>query len=176
MHATDVTNASRTMLMNIATRKWDQQMLDFFEIPKSCLPEIRSSSEVYGHMASGALKGVPISGILGDQQAALVGQQCFKSGMLKNTYGTGCFMLCNNGAESVFSTNGLLTTVGYQLGPNAPCTYALEGSIAIAGASVKWLRDNLKLISKASEVGTFASNVKDNGGCYFVPAFSGKPN
>ena len=173
VHATDVTNASRTMLMNIETRTWDQQMLEFFEIPKDCLPEIKSSSEVYGIMTNGSLSGVPISGILGDQQAALVGQQCFKSGMLKNTYGTGCFMLCNTGTRPVYSTHGLLTTVGYQLGPSKPCYYALEGSIAIAGASVKWLRDNLKIITKASEVGKFAAMVEDNGGCYFVPAFSG---
>ena len=173
IHYTDVTNASRTMLMNIKTREWDTEMLEFFDIPKSCLPEIKSSSEVYGHIDHGSLKGVPISGILGDQQAALVGQKCFKSGMLKNTYGTGCFMLCNMGTEPIFSTHGLLTTVGYQLGPNAPCYYALEGSIAIAGASVKWLRDNLKIITKANQVGEYAFNVKDNGGCYFVPAFSG---
>ena len=171
---TDVTNASRTMLMDLKTLDWDQETCDFFEISKKSLPEIKSSSEVYGSFkGQGFLNNVPIAGILGDQQAALVGQLCFKKGMLKNTYGTGCFMLCNTGTEIVHSTHGLLTTVGYKLGPNAPCFYALEGAIAVAGASVKWLRDNLGLISDAAQIGIESDKVKTSGGIYFVPAFSG---
>ncbi|KAJ3315891.1 hypothetical protein HDV04_000098 [Boothiomyces sp. JEL0838] len=173
VHATDVTNASRTMLMDLETLQWDDEICQFFEINKSCLPAIKSSSEVYGNVAAGPLEGVPISGILGDQQSALVGQLCFKQGQLKNTYGTGCFMLCNTGSKPVVSTHGLLTTVGYKLGPEAECKYALEGSIATAGASVKWLRDNMGIIRKASEVGEFAQKVDNTGGVYFVPAFSG---
>jgi glycerol kinase len=176
IHVTDVTNASRTMLMNLKTLDWDLDMLKFFGIPYSVLPKIRSSSEVYGFVKEGHLKSVPVSGILGDQQAALVGQLCFKPGQLKNTYGTGCFMLCNTGTVPVISSHGLLTTVGYQLGPNQPCTYALEGSIAIAGASVKWLRDNMGIIKAAKEVGELADRVEDTGGVYFVPAFSGTYN
>jgi glycerol kinase len=173
IHITDVTNASRTMLMNLKTLEWDSELLSFFKIPTSVLPKIVSSSQVYGHVKGGVLDNVPISGILGDQQAALVGQLCLRPGQLKNTYGTGCFMLCNTGTTPVISTHGLLTTVGYQLGPNEPCVYALEGSIAIAGASVKWLRDNLGIITESSQVGEFASRVEDTGGVYFVPAFSG---
>ncbi|XP_043189068.1 glycerol kinase-like [Amphibalanus amphitrite] len=173
LHITDVTNASRTMLMNLETLQWDDYLCRFFDIPRSVLPEIRSSSEVYGHLVSGALKGVPIAGILGDQQAALVGQACLQQGMAKNTYGTGCFLLYNTGCKIVQSTHGLLTTVGYQLGPRAPVTYALEGSVAIAGAAIRWLRDNLGLISDYSEVETLSRKVCDTGGVYFVPAFTG---
>ncbi|KAI8892826.1 hypothetical protein BC833DRAFT_532449 [Globomyces pollinis-pini] len=173
VHVTDVTNASRTMLMDLKTLAWDDEICDFFGIKKACLPLIKSSSEVYGKICQGSLKDVPIAGILGDQQAALVGQLCLKKGQLKNTYGTGCFMLANTGEEPVISTHGLLTTVGYQLGPKAPCMYALEGSIAIAGASVKWLRDNMGIIKSAKEVGDLAAKVENTGGVYFVPAFSG---
>lgn len=172
-HITDVTNASRTMLMNIHNLKWDQKLCEFFDINKSMLPEIRSSSEVYGHLADTALKGVPISGILGDQQAALVGQLCFKPGQAKNTYGTGCFLLMNTGEKPVHSANGLLTTVGYQLGPDKPVIYALEGAIAIAGACVRWLRDNLGIIKTSDEIEKLAEKVDSTHGCYFVPAFSG---
>lgn len=173
LHITDVTNASRTMLMNLSTLQWDDYLCRFFDIPKSVLPEIRSSSEVYGHLTSGALKGVPISGILGDQQAALVGQTCLQQGQAKNTYGTGCFLLYNTGCKIVQSTHGLLTTVGYQMGKDAPVTYALEGSVAIAGAAVRWLRDNLGLISDYSQMETLSREVADTGGVYFVPAFTG---
>jgi glycerol kinase len=170
-HLTDVTNASRTLLMNLATFDWDDDLLDAIGVPRPMLPEIRSSSEVYGE-AVGALAGVPIGGILGDQQAALFGQVCFEVGEAKNTYGTGCFMLLNTGTDPVFSKNGLLTTVAYQVGDQAP-VYALEGSIAIAGALIQWLRDNLGIIESAPEVEALARSVDDNGGVYFVPAFSG---
>ncbi|KAH3868573.1 hypothetical protein DPMN_031723 [Dreissena polymorpha] len=172
-HITDVTNASRTMLMNIETLQWDDQLCKFFGVEKTMLPEIRSSAEVYGTLTEGPLKGLPISGILGDQQAALVGQLCFKPGQAKNTYGTGCFLLMNSGEKPVQSKNGLLTTVGYQLGPGKPAVYALEGAIAIGGACVKWLRDNLGIISTAPEIETLARKVDSTYGCYFVPAFSG---
>ncbi|XP_071175646.1 glycerol kinase-like isoform X1 [Mytilus edulis] len=172
-HITDVTNASRTMLMNIHNLQWDDYLCQFFDIPKDVLPEIRSSSEIYGKMELSVLKGLPISGILGDQQAALVGQLCFKPGQAKNTYGTGCFMLMNTGTEVVQSEQGLLTTVGYQFGKGKPAVYALEGAIAITGASIKWLRDNLGIIKTASEVETLAQKVDSTHGCYFVPAFSG---
>ncbi len=171
IHVTDPTNASRTMLMNIETLDWDEAMLSAMGIPRSMLPEIRSSSEVYGE-AKGALEGVPIAGILGDQQAATVGQTCFDIGEAKNTYGTGCFMIYNTGEELIQSKSGLLTTVGYKLGDQPP-VYALEGSIAITGALVQWLRDNLGLINSAPEVEQLASTVQDSGGMYFVPAFSG---
>jgi len=173
LHITDVTNASRTMLMNIEMLQWDDHLCQFFDIPKSILPEIRSSSEIYGHLTCGALRGVPISGILGDQQAALVGQACLEQGQAKSTYGTGCFMLYNTGCKIVQSTHGLLTTVGYKLGKDAPVTYALEGSVAIAGAALRWLRDNLGVISEFSEVEKLAGEVKDTGGVVFVPAFTG---
>jgi len=173
IYATDVTNASRTMLMNLSTLQWDDQMCKFFDVPKSMLPEIRSSSEIYGKMTTGSLTGIPISGILGDQQAALVGQKCFKEGQAKNTYGTGNFLLYNTGEKPVFSKHGLLTTVGYQFGKDQAATYALEGSIAITGAAVKWLRDNLGLIKSAAETEELAASVSDNGDVYFVPAFSG---
>lgn len=173
VHATDVTNASRTMLMNIDSQTWDDSMCDFFEIPKSILPSIRSSSEIFGHMTQGSLSGVPISGILGDQQAALVGQKCFQEGEAKNTYGTGNFLLYNTGTKPVYSNHGLLTTIAYKFGPDQPTHFALEGSIAITGAAVKWLRDNLGLVNSADETEALAKSVPDNGDVYFVPAFSG---
>ena len=172
LHATDVTNASRTQLMNLKTLEWDGELLQAFSIPRQILPQIRSSSEVYGHVAQGPLKGVAIAGILGDQQAALVGQTCFRSGEAKNTYGTGCFLLMNTGAKPTESKHGLLTTVAYKLGEQ-PAQYALEGSVAIAGALVQWLRDNLGLIKTSAEVEELALTVEDNGGVYMVPAFSG---
>ncbi|KAJ8034395.1 Glycerol kinase [Holothuria leucospilota] len=255
IHVTDCTNASRTMLMNIKTIQWDDQLCEFFEIPKQVLPEIRSSSEVYGSLHTSALKDTPISGILGDQQAALVGQHCFEQGMAKNTYGTGCFLLYNTGTDAIISKHGLLTTVGYKLGKDAPVTYALEdhfswngplevsfrckldkgapvtyalevscrckldkgapvtyalevscrckqdkgalvtyalevscrckldkgapvtyaleGSVAISGAAVRWLRDNMGMIKDAAEIEGLAKTVDNTGGVYFVPAFSG---
>ncbi|MHA8066098.1 glycerol kinase GlpK [Aquirufa sp. ROCK2-A2] len=171
IHITDVTNASRTQLMDLATCQWDDEILQVLNIPKQMLPEIKSSSIVYGK-ARGVLSGVPLAGILGDQQAALVGQTCFDPGQGKNTYGTGCFMLMNTGTKAIPSQYGLLTTVAYQLG-NEPVHYALEGSVAITGALVQWLRDNLGLIQQSSDIETLAAEVEDNGGCYFVPAFSG---
>ena len=171
IHITDVTNASRTQLMNLKTLAWDDEILATLNIPKVMLPEIKSSSEIYG-MAHGVLAGVPVAGDLGDQQAALVGQTCFAPGEAKNTYGTGCFMLMNTGTKITPSNFGLLTTVAYQFG-NEPVNYALEGSVAITGALVQWLRDNLGLIEKSSDIETLANSVEDNGGCYFVPAFSG---
>lgn len=172
-HITDVTNASRTMLMNIETLRWDPMLLKFFDISIKLLPEIKSSAEVYGKMSSGSLKGVPISGCLGDQQAALVGQQCFKRGQAKATYGTGCFLLYNAGSIPVDSNHGLITTVAYQMGKDATPIYALEGSVAIAGAALGWLKDNIKLFGKISEAETMAETVENNGDVYFVPAFSG---
>ncbi len=172
IHVTDVTNASRTQLMNLETLAWDKEILKTFNIPEAMLPKICSSSEVYGNVKAGAIKGVPIAGDLGDQQAALVGQTCFKPGEAKNTYGTGCFLLLNTGPQVVQSHFGLLTTVAYKLG-KAPAHYALEGSVAITGALVQWLRDNLGLIKKSSDIEDLAHTVEDNGGVYFVPAFSG---
>ena len=172
IHVTDVTNASRTQLMRLDTLDWDDEMLRAFSIPRAMLPEIRSSSEVYGHAVWDAVKGVPIAGILGDQQAALVGQACFEPGEAKNTYGTGCFLLMNTGRRPVASTCGLLTTVAYRLS-GQPAHYALEGSVALAGALVQWLRDNLGLIASSDGVEALARTVEDNGGVYFVPAFSG---
>lgn len=171
VHVTDVTNASRTLLIDIKTLTWDSEMLDLLGIPQSILPRIVSSSEIYGYSREG-LENIPVAGDLGDQQAALFGQACYAPGNVKNTYGTGCFMLMNTGTEPVFSKNGLLTTPGYKLG-NAPAVYCLEGSIAIAGALVQWLRDNLKLIDNSSDVEPLARTVTDNGDVYFVPAFSG---
>jgi len=171
LHITDVTNASRTMLMNLYTLDWDESILADFGIPRQMLPEIRSSSEVYAGASTG-LSGVPVAGILGDQQAAIFGQACYDPGDAKNTYGTGCFMLLNTGTEPVQSKYGLLTTLGYKLG-DQPAVYCLEGSIAIAGALVQWLRDNLGMIEKSSDVEQLAHSVEDNGGIYFVPAFSG---
>jgi glycerol kinase len=170
-HVTDVTNASRTQLMHLRDLDWDDAILDLFGIPRACLPEIASSSEPLGS-AREPLSGVPIAGILGDQQAALFGQACLEPGEAKNTYGTGCFLLMNTGETPYPSTHGLLTTLGYKLG-DAPAVYALEGSIAIAGALVQWLRDNLQLISTSAEIETLARTVDDNGDVYIVPAFSG---
>ncbi|GAB3810967.1 glycerol kinase GlpK [Tessaracoccus terricola] len=173
VHVTDVTNASRTMLMDLKTLSWDESIAEDMGIPMSMLPEIKSSAEVYGEgRAKGLLTGVPIAGILGDQQAATFGQACFEPGMAKNTYGTGNFMLLNTGEEIVPSKNGLLTTVCYKIGDNKPI-YALEGSIAVTGSLVQWLRDNLKIIDSAPEIEELAATVEDNGGAYFVPAFSG---
>jgi glycerol kinase len=172
LHITDVTNASRTQLMNLKTLAWDAELLKAFSIPAQMLPQICSSSEVYGRVKEGPLSGVPVAGILGDQQAALVGQTCFRSGEAKNTYGTGCFLLMNTGEQPVASKHGLLTTVGYKLG-RQPASYALEGSVAIAGALVQWLRDNLGLIRSSPEIEQLAGTVDDNGGIYIVPAFSG---
>ncbi|KFM57990.1 Glycerol kinase, partial [Stegodyphus mimosarum] len=173
IHVTDVTNASRTLLMNIRSLEWDPWLCNFFQIPMSVLPNIRSSSEILGYISSGSLTGVPISGCLGDQSGALVGQLCFKPGSAKNTYGTGCFLLCNTGKVPVFSQHGLLTTVAYKLGPDKPVIYALEGSVAIAGALIRWLRDNLGIIVDSSYIETLASSVPSSHGVYFVPAFSG---
>ena len=170
-HVTDVTNASRTLLMDLASLDWDEDILKLLGIPRAMLPDIRSSAEVYGQ-AKGALGGIPVSGDLGDQQAALFGQTCYDVGEAKNTYGTGCFMLLNTGEKPVPSKSGLLTTLGYKIG-DRPAVYALEGSIAITGALVQWLRDNLELIEKSPDVETLAQSVEDNGGIYFVPAFSG---
>lgn len=170
-HITDVTNASRTMLMNLNTLDWDDEILKLLGIPRSLLPKVCSSSEKYG-IARGELNGTPVAGNLGDQQAALFGQTCYSVGEAKNTYGTGCFMLLNTGEKPVPSKSGLLTTLGYKIG-NQKAAYALEGSIAITGALVQWLRDNLGLIRQSSEVEALAKTVKDNGGIYFVPAFSG---
>jgi len=172
VHITDVTNASRTQLMNLHTLSWDEELLDAFGIPRPMLPRICSSSEVYGIVAEEPVKGVSIAGILGDQQAALVGQTCFNPGEAKNTYGTGCFLLMNTGDHPVQSRHGLLTTLAYKFGKQ-PARYALEGSIAITGALVQWLRDSLELIRTSSEIENLARTVDDNGGVYFVPAFSG---
>ncbi|TQL01784.1 glycerol kinase GlpK [Cellulomonas sp. SLBN-39] len=173
VHVTDVTNASRTMLMDVASLTWDEEIAAEMKIPLSMLPEIRSSSEVYGQgRGRGLLAGVPIAGILGDQQAATFGQACFEVGNAKNTYGTGNFMLINTGTEPVPSKNGLLTTVAYKIG-DQDAVYALEGSIAVTGSLVQWLRDNLGIISSAPEIEALAATVEDNGGAYFVPAFSG---
>jgi glycerol kinase len=172
VHATDVTNASRTMFMDLETLEWDDEILGIFGVPRSMMPEIRSSSEVYGTAhTSSLLREVPIAGILGDQQAATFGQAAFDSGEAKNTYGTGNFLIFNTGEEIIHSKNGLLTTVGYRLGDAAP-HYALEGSIAVTGSLVQWLRDNLGLIGSAAEIESLAATVEDNGGAYFVPAFS----
>jgi glycerol kinase len=172
VHVTDVTNASRTQLLNLNTLEWDRDILEDFGIPIQMLPKIVSSSEVYGTAHLPAIEGVAIAGDLGDQQAALVGQACFKPGEAKNTYGTGCFMLMNTGEKAVLSKFGLLTTLAYKFGQKPAC-YALEGSIAITGALVQWLRDNLGLIEKSSDIEALARTVSDNGGVYFVPAFSG---
>ncbi|XP_053532265.1 glycerol kinase isoform X2 [Ictalurus punctatus] len=173
VHVTDVTNASRTMLFNIHTMDWDPDLCNYFGIPMEILPKVRSSSEIYGLMKSGPLTGVPISGCLGDQSAALVGQMCFQDGQAKNTYGTGCFLLRNTGTKPVMSDHGLLTTVAYKLGRDKPACYALEGSVAIAGAVVRWLKDNLGIIQSSTELEKLAADVGTSYGCYFVPAFSG---
>ena len=173
VHVTDVTNASRTLLCDISTMSWDEELLDAFGVPRSMMPEIRSSSEVYGDVHSqGLLREVPVAGILGDQQAATFGQAAFSAGESKNTYGTGNFLLVNTGTTQVASRNGLLTTPAYQLG-DQPVVYALEGSIAVTGSLIQWLRDNLGLINSADEVEALAASVPDNGGAHIVPAFSG---
>ncbi|BAU33202.1 glycerol kinase GlpK [Microcella alkaliphila] len=173
VHATDVTNASRTMFMDLETLSWDHSILEAFDVPASMLPEIRSSSEVYGHVhSSSLLREVPVAGILGDQQAATFGQAAFDPGESKNTYGTGNFLIFNTGEEIVHSKNGLLTTLGYKLGDEKP-HYALEGAIAVTGSLVQWVRDNLGIIKDAPEIEELAKTVDDNGGAYFVPAFSG---
>ena len=172
VHLTDVTNASRTQLMNLSTLDWDPEILTVFQIPRALLPRIVSSSEVYGEATLDSIAGVKIAGVLGDQQAALFGQTCFQPGEAKNTYGTGCFLLMNTGERAVPSTCGLLTTLAYKLGKQ-PAVYALEGSVAITGALVQWIRDNLGLIEKSADIETLARSVRDNGGVYFVPAFSG---
>lgn len=171
-HLTDVTNASRTLLMDLKTLDWDDEILKLMGIPRAMLPKIRSSSEVYGNVKAGPLQGIPVAGDLGDQQAALFGQTCFSAGEAKNTYGTGCFMLMNTGEKPVRSKAGLLTTLAYKIG-DQKAIYALEGSIAIAGALIQWLRDNLGLIQSSVEVEALAKSVEDSGGIYFVPAFSG---
>ena len=171
VHGTDVTNASRTLLMNLKTLDWDEEILSQMGIPRSMLPVIQSSSQIFGY-GIGAMNGIPIAGDLGDQQAALFGQACYNPGEAKNTYGTGCFMLMNTGNQPIASQNGLLTTLGFKIG-NQPAVYCLEGSIAIAGALVQWLRDNLKLIERSSDIEPLARTVENNGGIYFVPAFSG---
>lgn len=172
LHITDVTNASRTQLMNLETLEWDHEILEMLNIPPAMLPEIRPSSQMYGTISSEPLQGIPLSGILGDQQAALVGQTCFQPGEAKNTYGTGCFLLLNTGEKIVPSQHGLLTTVAYQFEGQTP-KYALEGSVAVTGSLVQWLRDNLGLIKKSNDVEALARTVEDNGDTYIVPAFSG---
>ncbi|RFS15987.1 glycerol kinase GlpK [Emticicia sp. C21] len=172
LHITDVTNASRTQLMNLKTMAWDAELAEIMNIPLQLLPQIEPSSKVYGKITSEVLQGIPLAGDLGDQQAALVGQTCYQPGEAKNTYGTGCFMLMNTGTELVPSKHGLLTTVAYQF-EGQPVHYALEGSVAIAGALVQWLRDNLGIIQKSTDIEKLAKSVEDNGGAYVVPAFSG---
>jgi glycerol kinase len=171
LHITDVTNASRTMLFNIHSLMWDQQLLDMFNIPRSMLPEVRSSSEIYGKTSGQLGYGIPIAGIAGDQQASLFGQMCIEPGMVKNTYGTGCFMMMNIGNKPITSKSQLLTTIAWQIGNDTQ--YALEGSIFIAGAVVQWLRDGLGIIKKSEDVEKLAAKVKDSDGVYFVPAFAG---
>ncbi|KAI8089370.1 uncharacterized protein BX664DRAFT_332862 [Halteromyces radiatus] len=170
---TDVTNASRTMLMDIHSLKWSEEAIKFFGFEGIQLPKIMPSSCIYGHLYKGVLSGTAIAGCLGDQQAALVGQKCFQKGTAKNTYGTGCFMLFNLGTSAVMSNNGLLTTIAYQLGADQPVIYALEGSVAVGGSSIQWLRDNLGLVADHHELNQLAQSVEDTGGVYFVTAFSG---
>ncbi|MEO6874902.1 MAG: glycerol kinase GlpK [Opitutaceae bacterium] len=174
VHATDVSNASRTLLLNLRTGEWDDELLRLLRIPRAVLPAVRSSSEVYGHVTTiPVLRGVPISGVAGDQQSALFGQACFRPGMAKNTYGTGCFLLLHTGEKPVRSKHQLLTTIAWRLGPDAPLEYALEGSVFIGGAVVQWLRDGLGLIARSADVEALAARVPDNGGVYLVPAFAG---
>ncbi|GAP14658.1 glycerol kinase [Longilinea arvoryzae] len=171
IHVTDVSNASRTLLMDLQTLQWDAEILNLMGIPRQMLPRISASSKIYGYAVQ-TLEGIPVAGDLGDQQAAIFGQACYEPGEAKNTYGTGCFMLMNTGPTPVPSKSGLLTTLGYKIGYD-PAVYCLEGSIAIAGALVQWLRDNFKMIEKSAEIEFLARSVEDNGGIYFVPAFSG---
>lgn len=170
---TDVTNASRTMLMNIESLQWDPVLCRYFQIPSNILPEIRSSSEIYGQITEGPLRGVPISAILGNQQSSLIGERCFEVGQAKSTYRKGCFLVYNTGTSRVHSTHGLETTVAYKLGKNAPAVYALEGSVAVAGSAMKWLKENLNVVGNVSEIETAAGDVPSTGDVYFVPAFSG---
>lgn len=172
-HITDVSNASRTLLLDLHKRKWSSELCEFFGIPQDIMPKIKSSAEIYGYMKGGVLNGVPISGCLGDQQAAMVGHNCLKVGEAKNTYGTGTFMLCNTGIKPILSKNGLLTTVGFQFGPHAPVCYALEGSGSIGGNVVRFLRDNLGFIKDSNDVETLAGSVENTEGVYFVPCFTG---
>lgn len=174
VYKTDLTNASRTLVLSLHTLDWSDELLDFFGIPRSCLPEIVTNSEVYGNFYEGhLLAGLPIASLIGDQQAALVGNKCLSRGEAKQTYGTGCFMLYNTGEDIVVSSHGLLTTIGYKAGPNDKVHYALEGSVAVGGSSVQWLRDNLGIITTAKEAGDLAEQVHDTGGIYFVTGFSG---
>lgn len=173
VHVTDVTNASRTMLYNIHDMQWDEELLELFDVPKSLLPEVKSSSEIYGYVDSRYIQGgkVPISGIAGDQQAALFGQMCTQKGMVKTTYGTGCFLLMNTGEEAVTSNNNLLTTIAWKIGDKV--TYALEGGVFVGGAAIQWVRDGLRSIRTADAINSLAETVEDNGGVYFVPALAG---
>ena len=174
VHATDVSNASRTLLLNLRTGAWDDDLLRALRIPRAVLPEVRASSEVYGHVETiPALRGVPISGVAGDQQAALFGQACFRPGHAKNTYGTGCFLLLHTGEKPVVSKHQLLTTIAWRLGPGRPLEYALEGSVFVGGAVVQWLRDGLGLIARSADIEALAARAPDNGGVYLVPAFTG---
>uniref|UniRef100_A0A8D3EB16 glycerol kinase n=1 Tax=Scophthalmus maximus TaxID=52904 RepID=A0A8D3EB16_SCOMX len=173
VHCTDVSNASRTMLFNINTMDWDPELCRYFDVPIEILPKVRSSSEIYGWMVSSDYQRSLCVRCLGDQSAALVGQMCFKEGQAKNTYGTGCFLLRNTGTKPVMSEHGLLTTVAYKMGKDEPACYALEGSVAIAGAVVRWLKDNMGIVQSSSEIETLAAAVGTSYGCYFVPAFSG---
>jgi len=170
---TDVTNASRTMLMNIESLQWDPILCRYFNIAPDLLPEIHSSSEIYGYISEGPLKGIPISAILGNQQSSLIGERCFKEGQAKSTYRKGCFLVYNTGSSRVHSTHGLETTVAYKLGKNAPAVYALEGSVAVAGSALKWLKNNLNILKEVSGAETAAAGVPSTGDVYFVPAFSG---
>jgi len=174
IHATDVSNASRTLLLNLRTGDWDPELLRALRIPPEVLPSVRASSEIHGEVTSiPALRGVPVAGLAGDQQAALFGQACFKPGLAKNTYGTGCFLLLHTGLRPALSKHRLLTTVAWRIGAGGPLEYALEGSVFVGGAAVQWLRDGLGLIGKSSDVEKLAAGVPDNGGVYFVPAFAG---
>lgn len=174
VHATDVSNASRTLLLDLRTGEWDDKLLKALRIPRAVLPEVRASSELYGHVATiPALRGVPISGVAGDQQAALFGQACWRPGHAKNTYGTGCFLLLHTGTQPVASQHQLLTTIAWRLGPGRPLEYALEGSVFVAGAAVQWLRDSLGLIARSGDIEALAARAPDNGGVYLVPAFAG---
>ncbi|HZP58748.1 MAG TPA: glycerol kinase GlpK [Opitutaceae bacterium] len=174
VHATDVSNASRTLLLNLRTGNWDDALLKILRIPRAVLPEVRASSEVYGEVETiPALRGTPIAGVAGDQQAALFGQACFRPGLAKNTYGTGCFLLLHTGKSPIASRHNLLTTVAWRVGRDGPLEYALEGSVFIGGAVVQWLRDGLGLIKNSAEIEALAAQANDNGGVYFVPAFTG---
>jgi glycerol kinase len=174
VHATDVSNASRTLLLNLRTGEWDDELLRLLRIPREVLPEVRPSSGWFGEVTTiPALRGVPIAGVAGDQQAALFGQACFRPGMAKNTYGTGCFLLLHTGTKPVVSKHQLLTTIAWRLGADQPLEYALEGSVFIGGAAVQWLRDGLGLIARSADVEALAARVPDSGGVFFVPAFTG---